>query len=554
MMSQDTLSINNNSSISLNIINTINNDMYSTTVPSQECTYDNLKNFICQRYSIDPTLFSISPTTTNNHHHFKIIYKDDTNDSITISSNEELRLSLVYSLDKNPLKIYIISDGGSSSGSNDNNGSLEKKKQKWKDRAEQKLINRLSKPRLYESLNINNEQEIELYKSKLVELHKMGFKRSKFNLKMMLNLRQNDDFSAAFEEIKRIELEREKKRKLKQEQKQSKITKKRKQKLNKNDDNKMEESGDDKYIEEELKNDVITTCFDSWPEGKYFYLFIDGNNLLYLTNNLRKNSIRRNKSKSEVIIVAAVETFATIVSDLGEVNVMFDRTSSTNEKVLDNGAKFCITTARPAFATSDDAFIELTKRQTIEQRSKSLHVTSDRGLTIELCKLGASVMKPKMFFSLVIKKLNDGQDIALGQWFEDIESKLYTTNEVNDNVEYYKNIYQTKATLQLIGRNGPKGHKALVVSLNDANLPTDKKNPHMTILYYNEGFSDDVFQVINEERNKYMQNKESLSFKLSRWGGRSDKIDGELYDFCVYMREKFSQYSSNERPPHVEMR
>jgi len=328
----------------------------------------------------------------------------------------------------------------------------------------------------------------------------------------------------------------------------------------------MEESGDDDLSGKEEKNDVITTCFDSWSEGKYFYLFIDGNNLLYLTNNLRKNSIRRKKSKSEEIIVAAVETFSGVVSGLGEVNVMFDTTKSTDEKVLDNGTKFYITSARPTFPTSDDGFIELTRRQSIEHRSKSLHVTSDRGLTIELCKLGASVMKPKMFFSLVIKMLNGGQDIGINTWFEDIESKLNLPNDnnnnadynnhadYNNNADYYNNTYQTKATLQLIGRNGPQGHKALVASLEDANLPTEKKNPHMTILYYYEGFSDDAFRVINEERNRYMQNKESLNFKLSRWGGHSDKISGELYDFCVYMRGKFTQYLSDERPPHVSMR
>jgi len=149
----------------------------------------------------------------------------------------------------------------------------------------------------------------------------------------------------------------------------------------------------------------------------------------------------------------------------------------------------------------------------------------------------------------------------MNKWFEDIESKLNMNqnnngdyqNNNNVNVDY-QNIYQTKAFLQLIGRNGPLGHKALVVTLNDANLPTEKKNPHMTVLFYNEGFTDDVFRFIDEERNRYMQNKECLSFNLSKWGGRSDKIDGELYNFCVHMREKFSQYSSNERPPHVEMR
>jgi len=323
-------------------------------------------------------------------------------------------------------------------------------------------------------------------------------------------------------------------------------------------DEKMKVDDDSKEEEEGYAN-VITACFDSWPEGKYFYLFIDGNNLLYLTSVLRKNSLRRKHSKSEDIIVAAVQSFASVTAGLGEVNVMFDRRNAIDEKVLDNGSKFFITSARPTFNTTDDAFIELTKRQATEQRSKSLHVTSDRGLTRELCKLGASVMKPKMFFSLVIKKLNDGNDIDMNKWFEDIESKLNMNQ--NNNGDYqnnnnvnYQNIYQTKAFLQLIGRNGPLGHKALVVTLNDANLPTEKKNPHMTVLFYNEGFTDDVFRFIDEERNRYMQNKECLSFSLSKWGGRSDKIDGELYNFCVHMREKFSQYSSNERPPHVEMR
>jgi hypothetical protein len=542
MSQQDT------TTIPLEIVNNVHNDHYATTVPSSQFSYELLKAFICQRYSVDPSLFSMNQASR-----LKLVYKDDCNDDITISSDDELRLSLTYSADKNPLKIYIVSDQG---GDKEEVKTYQKKRYRTLD---EKILFRYSKPRLYESLNIHDVNEIELYKSKLVELHKMGFKRSKFNLKMMLNLRVKDDFSPAFEEIKRIEGEREKKRNLRYEQKQAKFTKKRKEKICKMniDDGKMKVDDDSK--EEEGYENVITACFDSWPEGKYFYLFIDGNNLLYLTSVLRKNSLRRKHSKSEDIIVAAVQSFASVTAGLGEVNVMFDRRNAIDEKVLDNGSKFFITSARPTFNTTDDAFIELTKRQATEQRSKSLHVTSDRGLTRELCKLGASVMKPKMFFSLVIKKLNDGNDIDMNKWFEDIESKLNMNQ--NNNGDYqnnnnvnYQNIYQTKAFLQLIGRNGPLGHKALVVTLNDANLPTEKKNPHMTVLFYNEGFTDDVFRFIDEERNRYMQNKECLSFSLSKWGGRSDKIDGELYNFCVHMREKFSQYSSNERPPHVEMR
>jgi len=104
------------------------------------------------------------------------------------------------------------------------------------------------------------------------------------------------------------------------------------------------------------------------------------------------------------------------------VIVIFDNTNLVYEKVLSNGTKFTVTSARPSFKTSDDALVVFNEKQNPDVRMKSLVATSDRELCQRLKNLGTNVMKSKIFLSVICKAVN--KTIGLTEWFEKIVSTL----------------------------------------------------------------------------------------------------------------------------------
>ena len=116
-------------------------------------------------------------------------------------------------------------------------------------------------------------------------------------------------------------------------------------------------------------------------------------------------------------------------------------------------------------------------------------------------------------------------------------------------------VYYTSASIVAMGKNGKNGKCLIAVDLNDADLPTNVDDPHMTVLYCNEGIPDQILQQIKLLKIQYLHqlNKTHLSFTLQKWGKESDKIFGELYNFCKFIRNKYTKYKS-KRLPHVRVR
>jgi len=102
--------------------------------------------------------------------------------------------------------------------------------------------------------------------------------------------------------------------------------------------------------------------------------------------------------------------------------VIYDNTKLVYEKVLPNGTKLVVTSARPNFETSDDAIVDFNEKQSPEVRMRSLVATSDRGLCDRLTNLGTHVMKSKMFLSVICKEVNSS--IGLSEWFTNIDSMM----------------------------------------------------------------------------------------------------------------------------------
>jgi len=136
--------------------------------------------------------------------------------------------------------------------------------------------------------------------------------------------------------------------------------------------------------------DVQLPADGTWP-SEFERLFVDGNNLMYLTAGLRKLTLQKKKRQAEQALANIVEIFSAkfrVTSIL-----IFDGTQTKESKVLQNGSVMSITSARPEFSTSDKALIHWAKNNP-DSAKKTLVVTSDRALSGELAISCVKTVKP----------------------------------------------------------------------------------------------------------------------------------------------------------------
>src|SRR5690349_21489126 len=115
-------------------------------------------------------------------------------------------------------------------------------------------------------------------------------------------------------------------------------------------------------------------------------------------------------------------------------------------------------------------------------------------------------------------------------------------------------VYTTSCKLKLLNR-------AIVIDLTDANLPTQRKDPHMTVLYvgsiFNESYQglSNLLEEIRQTVTTYLNGRTTLSFSLVNWGQRSDKVTGELHDLAIHIYSRFGNRTPmKQRAPHVDLR
>ncbi|KAL4472512.1 hypothetical protein ABPG74_018461 [Tetrahymena malaccensis] len=121
-----------------------------------------------------------------------------------------------------------------------------------------------------------------------------------------------------------------------------------------------------------------------------------------------------------------------------------------------------------------------------------------------------------------------------------------------EGVKNEKVVYKTRGILTKVGR-------AIAVDLADSNLPHDQGiKPHMTVVFSRERFTqEDIDELYSLEqqfrKSQGLQQDDNYSFFLENWGPRSKKIQGQLYNLCIYLRQHFTGNSTDERIPHVEL-
>jgi len=184
-------------------------------------------------------------------------------------------------------------------------------------------------------------------------------------------------------------------------------------------------------------NSYPSNCDEKVRRKEFSQVFLDGNNMLFVTNALRHNTLSGKRAKAEQMLATAALTFGQLVGINTEI--VYDSTSlprvSTEsvetvplnsvtlppvgqKGVFQSGNSFMVSSAHPQFATTDDKLISWARFNLSSAGSSStsaspnpncgvLVVTSDRALAGELGSLGITLMKPKTWFSLFCSLVNN---------------------------------------------------------------------------------------------------------------------------------------------------
>lgn len=120
-------------------------------------------------------------------------------------------------------------------------------------------------------------------------------------------------------------------------------------------------------------------------------------------------------------------------------------------------------------------------------------------------------------------------------------------NEIDED-----QVYCTNASIRTVGRG-------VAVDLNDAMLPGDEKNKHMTILFRKGGkWSDKELALISSESAAWITTRfgpnAPVTFTIAHWGADSVKVKGDLEALCLHLRSKFAAMSGEkQRDPHIAL-
>jgi hypothetical protein len=193
-------------------------------------------------------------------------------------------------------------------------------------------------------------------------------------------------------------------------------------------------------------------------------IVIDGNNMMFITDGLRKNTLHGKRKLSEKLLSIAALAFSQLVGVTTEV--IFDATRLPKKMDAGNpdetpllpvekssvptftteiakiakdfpvvgvpinftdGTSVIVSSARPEFATTDDKLISWARANKQElspglRNSDIVVVSSDRALAGELYSLGVTLIKPGnwigLFASLLGFEEQSNQKGALFKWFD----------------------------------------------------------------------------------------------------------------------------------------
>mmetsp|Transcript_3338 Transcript_3338/g.4588 ORF Transcript_3338/g.4588 Transcript_3338/m.4588 type:complete len:311 (+) Transcript_3338:49-981(+) len=277
------------------------------------------------------------------------------------------------------------------------------------------------------------------FRQQIAALEQSGFKKHKYNYKLLKRTggnvevvkafleaedktrqaqkeerkKRRSDYSSSSSSSSSSEDERKKEKRAKREQKKEEKKKEKVfKKIEKKDWKQYRKNGKNAnaHVKTESVDDlpaIVNLNENGWPaEGKNLYL--DGNNMLFVLGPIRKLALQGKRAHAEFVLQCLAEEF-TKKMGLTKCTLIYDNTKKNVAT-----ASFVVCSARPDFATSDDALVAWAS----EPEGKGLYVTSDRGLIERLAAVGSSICKPKQWFSFVARILSDGGAEDLESWVQ----------------------------------------------------------------------------------------------------------------------------------------
>ncbi len=148
---------------------------------------------------------------------------------------------------------------------------------------------------------------------------------------------------------------------------------------------------------------IETKELAEWP-AHIRTLYLDGNNMLFVDDAIRKMMLGRKKKLAEQTLANLALNFAQAIGTFNVV-LIFDSTKqiSTQDVIANNGStiKFSVVSSTPEFTNSDDALVAWSEKLG-DKANECFFVTSDRGLQVRLSQNGVeNISKTKRWFNLV---------------------------------------------------------------------------------------------------------------------------------------------------------
>ena len=117
---------------------------------------------------------------------------------------------------------------------------------------------------------------------------------------------------------------------------------------------------------------------EDWPRDIQ-QVYLDGNNMMFVVDSLRRLCLNRAGKKTERAIAEIAATWNEHMY-IANVDLVFDSTHQ-----LDRIGSVRVSSAQPRYKTTDDMLIEIARRnENKEKNGRTIVVTSDRALAVHV--------------------------------------------------------------------------------------------------------------------------------------------------------------------------
>ncbi|CAF0873215.1 unnamed protein product [Adineta steineri] len=132
---------------------------------------------------------------------------------------------------------------------------------------------------------------------------------------------------------------------------------------------------------------------EDWPRD-IEQVYLDGNNMMFVVNSLRRLCLNRAGDKTERAIGEIAAAWNQQMH-IPNIELIFDST-----RQLDQIDTVKVTSAQPKYRTTDDMLVDLARRpENHEKNKRTIVITSDQGLAVLLQREGCLLVKPYNWFA-----------------------------------------------------------------------------------------------------------------------------------------------------------